>query len=174
MGTLWKNKKNYQVRQGRTWSRKYKSTSSSFSSSSSSSSSSHRFRIFSKFQDKFIWTFCRLFDNFLTTFWQLFDSFLTTFDTFLQLFLQLFYNFFNHLFYNLLLYNFISYNFCHTRSQNSAVNNNNFTFGFVYTVNSHTNGTVWVGVTIFVKLFCLTSLPQIRTNVKQKTMTIFG
>jgi hypothetical protein len=121
----------YQVRQGRTWSRNYKSPSSS----SSSSSSSDRIRIFSKFQDEFLRTFCRLFDNFLTTFWQLvtnfwqlfdnllptFDNFLTPFYTFCQLFENLFYNFltifnnfFNHLFYNFLLYNFLLYNFCHT------------------------------------------------------------
>jgi hypothetical protein len=40
----------------------------------------------------------------------------------------------------------------------------------VYTVNSHTNGTVWVGVlhfmTIIVKRFLL-NIPQTRTNVKQ-------
>jgi hypothetical protein len=75
----------YQVRQGCTWSSNYKSPSSS----SSSSSSSDRFRIFSKFQDEFLRTFCRLFDNFLTTFdtfWQLLTTFLQLFDNFLTTF----------------------------------------------------------------------------------------
>jgi hypothetical protein len=60
----------YQVRQGCTWSRNYKSPASS------SSSSSDRFRIFSKCSE-------RIFTNFLQTFCQLFANFFPTIFAFI-------------------------------------------------------------------------------------------
>jgi hypothetical protein len=68
----------YQVRQGRTWSRNYKSPSSPFSPSSSPT----RVRIYDNFFDNLL----SIFDNFLTAFGQLVAAFCN--------FLQLFNNFF--------------------------------------------------------------------------------
>jgi hypothetical protein len=79
----------YQVRQGRTWSRNYKSPSSSGSSPPPT-----RLRIFTDF----LTTFWQLYNNFWTTFGQLFNNYMITFwqifDNFLSTFWQLFCNFF--------------------------------------------------------------------------------
>jgi hypothetical protein len=120
----------YQVRQGRTCSRSYKS-------SSPPSSSPTRFRILftPNFQNNFLtywqlltifWQFLTTFFTFfwqlLTTFWQFFANFITTFfnflttfwhffDNFLKTFGQLFENFlsmFSTIFY-FILFTFLSY-----------------------------------------------------------------
>jgi hypothetical protein len=72
----------YQVRQGRTWSKNYKSPSSSPPPSSPT-----RFRILTIFLTTFCHIFWQLYNNFLTTFWQFFDIFVTIFSTgFFQLY----------------------------------------------------------------------------------------